>query len=165
MMKRLSIVVLPALLSFAVSVQAESIERIKITDNELSCRQIYDELGSLDKTIAKAKETQSSGQTTATTGQAAGVAAEVATRTGFFGQFGGLSGHLLGSVASKTAANVTEQSGQQTAQQAAETERQAQARKEHLTGLFISRSCKASELKAAAQEPDAVVATKPQSKD
>ncbi|MFZ5502496.1 MAG: hypothetical protein ACOY3V_03025 [Pseudomonadota bacterium] len=152
-----------SILFITASANAETItiERIKITDNEMSCRQIYDELGAMDKHIADAKAVQASGETTATTGQAAGVAAEVASRTGLFGQLGGLTGHLFGSLASKTAASVTEQSGQQTAKQAAETERQALARKEHLTELFSVRGCQASNPDAAAKHPDAIVAAKP----
>lgn len=157
-MNRLSLLLLP-MLCMAVSSSAETIERVRITDNELSCRQIYDELGTMDKTITDAQKVQSEGQTTATAGQAGSVAADVASRTGLFGQLGGLTGHLLGSVASKTAANVAEQSGQQTAKQAGETERQAVARKEYLTELFTTRGCKASNPDAPASHPNAVVAS------
>lgn len=159
-MNRLSLLLLP-MLCMAVSSSAETIERVRITDNELSCRQIYDELGTMDKTITDAQKVQSEGQTTATAGQAGSVAADVASRTGLFGQLGGLTGHLLGSVASKTAANVAEQSGQQTAKQAGEMERQAMARKEHLTELFSVRGCKASDPDAAAKYPGARVAATP----
>jgi hypothetical protein len=105
----------PLLALFSLNAFAQApapIERVKITDNDLTCKAAYDELQGLDKTIAETKAAQSSGQTTATAGQAAGVAAEVASRTGLFGSLGGLTGHIFGTVASKTAANVAEQQGQ-----------------------------------------------------
>ncbi|MDI1246289.1 MAG: hypothetical protein PSV24_12920 [Rhodoferax sp.] len=130
------------------------IERIKITDNDLSCQQLVDERNSMDKLVADAKTAQSSGQTTATAGQAAVVAAEVAQRTGMFGALGGLTGHLFGSVAAKTAANVAEQSGQQDAAQAAAREKQALARKEHLTQMFLAKGCSASDPSAPGRTPN-----------
>ena len=143
MLPRFSIlaITLPLLVGIAHAQAPAPIERIKITDNDLTCRQILDEHAGMDKVIADAKAAQSSGQTTATAGQAAGVAAEVASRTGLFGALGGLTGHLVGSVASKTAANVAEQSGQQDAASAAERQKQALARKEHLTQLFLAKNC------------------------
>ncbi len=148
------------LLSATAFAQAPApIERVKITDNDLTCRANYDELQGLDKTIAEAKATQSSGQTTATAGQAAGVAAEVASRTGLFGSLGGLTGHLLGTVASKTAANVAEQQGQMTAVQAVEREKQALARKEHLTQIFLAKGCSASDPSAPGKTPNAAIMT------
>lgn len=154
------------LLSATVLAQAPApIERVKITDNDLTCLSAYNELQGMDKIVAEAKETQSSGQTTATAGQAAGVAAEVASRTGMFGALGGLTGHLLGTVASKTAAGVAEQQGQVTAAQAAEREKQALGRKEHLTQIFLAKGCSASDPSAPAKLPNAaiVVATATQS--
>ena len=130
---------------FSLCANAQNIERIRITDGDLSCRQIHDELGAMDKVIADAKQAQASGETTATAGQVGGVAAEVASRTGLFGQVGGLWGHIAGTVASKTAANVTEQTGKQGAQQSAEREKQALARKEHLTSTFLAKGCRSSD--------------------
>ncbi|MBI5792753.1 MAG: hypothetical protein HZA63_14885 [Rhodocyclales bacterium] len=147
------------LLSATAFAQAPApIERVKITDNDLTCQAKYDELQGLDKMIAEAKATQSSGQTTATAGQAAGVAAEVASRTGLFGSLGGLTGHLFGTVASKAAANVAEQQGQMTAAQAVEREKQALARKEHLTQIFLAKGCSASDPSAPPKTPDATLA-------
>lgn len=136
---------------------APPIERVKISDNEMTCAQMHTEIGGMDKIIAQSKEAEAAGQNTATAGQAGGVAAEVASRTGIFGAFGGLAGHIFGSVAAKTAANVAEQSGQQSTQEAAEQGRQALARKEHVTTLFLNKGCKASdpnfEPKAGTQPP------------
>lgn len=130
---------------FSLCANAQNIERIKITDNDLNCRQIHDELGAMDQAIADAKQAQASSENTATAGQVGGVAAEVASRTGLFGQVGGLFGHIAGTVASKTAANVTEQTGKQGAQQNADREKQALARKEHLTSTFLAKGCKSSD--------------------
>ena len=150
------------LLSATVLAQAPApIERVKITDNDLTCQAKYNELQGLDKIIAEAKATQSSGQTTATAGQAAGVAAEVASRTGLFGSLGGLTGHLFGTVASKAAANVAEQQGQMTAAQAVEREKQALARKEHLTQMFLAKGCSASDPSAPAKTPEATGSQSP----
>lgn len=147
-----------ALLSAAAFAQAPApIERVKITDNELSCKAAFDELQGLDKVIAETKAAQSAGQNTATAGQAAGVAAEVASRSGLFGSIGGLTGQIFGSVASKTAANVAEQQGQMTAAQAVEREKQALARKEHLTQIFLTKGCSASDPSAPGKMPNAAL--------
>lgn len=149
---------LPLFAGIAQAQALEPIERVRITDNDLGCQQIFDERNVMDKAIADAKAAQSSGQTTATAGQAAGVAAEVASRTGLFGSLGGLGGHIFGTVASKTAANVAEQSGQQDATKAAEREKQALARKEHLTQLFLAKGCSAADPSAPPRTPNAAPA-------
>ncbi len=135
----------PAFFSPALA-QQSPIERIRITDNELTCAQLYAEAGAMDKVTADARAAEGQGNTTATAAQAGNVAAEVAGRTGLFGSLGGLTGALFGQVAAQTAAGVAQQSGQMTAQQAAERGKQAAARKEHVSSLFLNRGCKASDL-------------------
>lgn len=154
-MKRLRpCVVVPLLfVATAYAQTPEPIERVKITDNDLTCQQLFDERGDMDKIIAETRAAQASGQNTATAGQAAGVAAEVASRTGLFGSLGGLTGHIFGTVASKTAANVAEQSGQQDAAKAGEREKQALGRKEHLTQIFLAKGCSANDPSAPAKTP------------
>lgn len=125
--------------------QPAPIERIKMTDGEASCAQLYAETGDMDKAIAAAQASQSSGNSTAMAGNAANLAAEVADRTGLFGQFGGVAGALFGKTAAQTAAGVAQQSGQMTAAQSTERIRQATARKEHVTGIFVARGCRASD--------------------
>ena len=151
-----------------VAVMAQPIDRLKISDNEMTCKQLHGEIAAMDKIMAEAKEAEASGQNTATAGKAGDVAAEVASRTGLFGSFGGLAGHIFGSVASKAAASATEQSGQQTSQQAAERTRQAQARKEHVTGLFLDKGCKSSDLNfepaASAKKPTQLALATPSAK-
>jgi len=154
-----SVLTLFSAIAFAQS--PAPIERVKLTDNDLSCKSTYDELQGLDKIVAEAKAAQSSGQNTATAGQAAGVAAEVASRTGMFGALGGLTGHLFGTVASKTAANVAEQQGQMSAAQAAEREKQALARKDHLTQIFLAKGCSASDPSAPGKTPNAALPMPP----
>ena len=124
------------------------IDRVKITDNELNCGQIHGEIGDMDKIVAQSKATEDKERTSATAAGAAGTAAEVAGRTGLFGAFGGVAGALFGQVATQTAAGAVQQTSAQSAQQAAERSKQAQARKEHLTGLFLAKDCKASDLNA-----------------
>lgn len=141
-----------ALVSTLVTAQQPAptgpIDRVKITDNELSCAQIHGEIGDMDKIVAQAKTTEDKERTSATAAGAAGTAAEVAGRTGLFGAFGGVAGALFGQVATQTAAGAVQQTSAQSAQQAAERAKQAQARKEHLTGLFLAKDCKASDLNA-----------------
>lgn len=146
------------LLALAGPATGEPIERVKITDNELSCRQMHDELGQMERIIAEAKAAQAEGEKTTLAGQAGGVAAEVASRTGLFAQVGGLFGHIAGTVASKAAADVAAQSGQKSAASAKEREQQALGRKEHLTALFLAKGCKASDPDAPAANPTATVA-------
>ncbi|MCW5575954.1 MAG: hypothetical protein KIT13_07655, partial [Burkholderiales bacterium] len=124
------------------------IDRIRMTDNELSCAQIHAEAGDMERIVGEAKVAEDKQRTSATAAGAAGTAAEIAGRTGLFGALGGLTGHLFGQAATQTAANVVQQSSAQSAQQAAERAKQAAARKEHLTGLFLAKECKASDLEA-----------------
>jgi hypothetical protein len=146
-----------AILQAAHAQTPAPIERIKITDNDLTCQQIFEERNSMDLAVVEAKNAQASGETTAVAGQAAEVAAEVANRTGMFGSLGSVAGQLLGNVASKSAASATTQMGQQDAAQAAARERQALARKDQLTQLFLAKGCSASDPSAAPKNPNAAV--------
>ncbi|WP_300455398.1 hypothetical protein [Accumulibacter sp.] len=152
-----------ALLLCAGGAQAEAlapIERLKITDNDLSCQQLYDERGEMEKIAADAHTTQFSGQAAATAGQAAGVAAaELATRVGLFGPIGGLAGTILAGITSRTTAKLAEQQLQLSAAEAAEREKQALGRKEHLTELFLSKGCSAGDPSAPARPPAAGLST------
>ncbi len=149
-----------ALSAAAWAASAQPIERVKMTDNDLSCRQMHDEITAMDKIVTEAKTMQSEGESTALAGQAGAVAAEVASRTGLFAQMGGLFGHIAGTVASKAAADLAGQSGRRTAQEAKERESQALARKEHLASLFLAKGCKASDPDAPAANPTASVPLK-----
>lgn len=126
--------------------QQAPIERVRLTDNELSCAQLHAEVGEMDRLAAEARAAENEGNTTALAGTAGNVATEVAARTGLFGSLGGLTGHILGQVAGKTAAGAAQQSGQTAAQQAVERGRQAAARKENVSALFLNKGCKTSDL-------------------
>ena len=55
-MYRLSHVLALAACSLALSAVAQTIERVKMTDNDLSCQQIYGEIIQMDGVIAKANQ-------------------------------------------------------------------------------------------------------------
>ncbi|MGE0558801.1 MAG: hypothetical protein AB7O69_11090 [Burkholderiales bacterium] len=121
------------------------IDRVKITDNELTCAQIHGEIGQMDKIVGDARAVEDKERTSANAAGAAGTAAEIAGRSGLFGALGGLTGALLGQAATQTAAGAVQQSSAQSAAQAATRAREARARKEHLTSLFLAKECKASD--------------------
>ena len=158
-----------AVLAFAaLSAQAQTIERVKMTDNDLSCQQIYGEIGQMDKVVAMAAQ-QSAAATPAVAqdpaanvgGQVAGAVAQtalagaVAQNPGLLGNLGGFGGGLgsmFGGIAQQFAAQQAANAGA-AQQQAATTQQsialqaqQAQGRKEHLTGMFLSKGCKMSDI-------------------
>ena len=170
-----SLVLVTSLLVLPLA-HAQTIERVKMTDNDLSCQQIYGEIGQMDGVIAKANQATGTSAPATTPGsdpntQAAGAAVagavatqaigQVAARTGFggFGGFGGGGGglsSLFGNVAQaaansaaqqqQAAAAQQQQAAAAQAQQSALQQQQAQGRKEHLTGLFLSKGCKMSDI-------------------
>lgn len=121
------------------------IERIRMTDNELSCGQIYGESQKMDKVIAEASNSQSTNQSAGVVANVAGQAATSGVLGGFASRvpFGGLFGQAMASGAQQVAAN--------NAQASAERTQQASARKQHLTSMFLAKNCKLSEL----QQPPA----------
>ena len=127
---------------------AGPIERIKLTDNELNCAQIHAEAGQMDKLIADAKAAEDKEKTTGSAASAATTVADVAGKLGMFGRIGGLGGALLGQAAAQAGAGALQKSAQESAQQMAARAQQAGARKEHLTGLFLAKECKVSDLNA-----------------
>jgi hypothetical protein len=154
----------------AVAAHAQSIERVKMTDNDLSCKQMYLEIGQMDGVITRASQpvavaTAPAGSATPDNSAAvgAGVAGAVAqtalARSGGFGGFGGIGGGLggmFGGIAQQAmnsqaqqqqaAAQAAAQQAQMQAQQNGLMGQQAQARKEHLTSLFLSKGCKMSDV-------------------
>ena len=128
---------------------ATPIERIKLTDNELTCAQIHAEVGQMDKLVADARAAEDKDKTTGTTAGAASTVADVAGKLGLFGRIGGLGGALFGQAAAQAGAGAVQKSAQESAQQMAERTKQAGSRKEHLTALFLAKECKASDLSAA----------------
>ncbi len=156
---------------FATGVQAQNIERVKMTDNDLSCQQIYGEIGQMDGVIALASQPVPAplAQPDATAGMGGQVAGAVAQTAiagalarsagsfGGFGNFGGGLGNMFGGIAQQMAQGATAQQAASSGaaqQQAAATQQnqalqsqQAQGRKEHLTSMFLSKGCKMSDVK------------------
>ncbi|MES2414485.1 MAG: hypothetical protein V4614_11830 [Pseudomonadota bacterium] len=161
--------VLAALLS---SAHAQTIERVKMTDNDLSCQQIYGEIGQMDSMIAKASlpapgvqvasadaGSNVGSQIGGAVAQTAMAAAVAQNPSGFGSMFGGLGGGLgsmfggLAQMAAQTAsaqqaaaAGAAQQQAAQAQQNQGLVAQQAQGRKEHLTGMFLSKGCKMSDL-------------------
>lgn len=143
--------VLLALVTPVTLAFAQSIDRVKLTDGDMSCSQIYREIGEMEDImgVAQAERTNSS-TTSATAGmaqQATGVAVHAAAMSGSLGAAVGLAqaAPILGLFGSVTKASAD-------SKEKASTERMAdaKARKEHLTGMFVSRNCKLSEVQAEA---------------
>lgn len=148
------------------ALSAQTIERVRMTDNDLSCQQIYNETVQMDAVVARASQPAMAAAPVADPNanvgvQVAGAVAQTAivhgaARSGF-GGFGGLGGGsllggLLGGAAQQAAtANAQQQAMAQQqaamqAQQGALLAQQAQGRKEHLTTLFLSRGCKLGDM-------------------
>jgi len=151
---------------------AQTVERARMTDNDLSCQQIYNETVQMDAVISRVSQPVApvavAADTSANVGaQVAGAVAQTAiaqgaVRSGFggFGGLGGLGGFgggsllggLLGGAAQQAATTnaqqqaMAQQQNNLQAQQGAVMAQQAQGRKEHLTTLFLSRGCKLGDM-------------------
>ncbi|MDK9703800.1 MAG: hypothetical protein OEL20_11740 [Sulfuritalea sp.] len=149
-------VIIAAISALPLIGAAQTIDRVKLTDSELTCPQIYGEIDEMNKVMGLAKGDRDASATTAAgaglTQQATGVAVQAAALSGSVGAAVGLAqaAPLLGlfGSATKSVADAKEK-------EAAERLGEAKARKEHLTGLFVSRNCKLSDVKqeAAATTP------------
>jgi hypothetical protein len=155
---------LVASLLLATAAHAQSIERVKMTDNDLSCQQIYVEITQMDAVIARANTPGAApGAAPGVAGQvAAGVAGAVAQGAlanaaarsgGFGGMFGGAGGGLggmFGQLAGAVAQNAAAAPAPAPAAAAPAVDpaltAQANGRKEHLTGLFLGKGCKMSDI-------------------
>lgn len=145
-----------ALVLCAASAHAQTIERVKMSDNDLNCQQVYDEIRQMEAVMtrvsapATAAADPSAGNP-AVGAQVAGAVAQQALATGGFGGFGGFGGMLSGLVQAAGAQQAqqqaaAQQSGALQAQQNAVLMQQAQGRKEHLTTVFLSKGCKMSDV-------------------
>lgn len=149
-------VIIAAIAAMPLMCMAQTIERVKLTDSELTCPQIYGEIDEMNKIMGVAKGERDASATTASTAgltqQATGVAVQAAAMSGSLGAAVGLAqaAPLLGlfGSATKSVADAKEKD-------AAERLGEAKARKEHLTGLFVGKNCKLSDIKqeAAASSP------------
>jgi phage protein D len=145
------------------------IERVKMTDNDLTCQQAYNEIGQMDGVMARSRQpvaaagvqADPNAANNAMAGAVAGAVAQTAmanaaARGGFgfggFGGGGGSVGGLFGSLVQQAATQGAQQAAADqaaaaaTAQQNALLAQQAQGRKDHLTSLFLSKGCKMSEI-------------------
>lgn len=150
----------PALSAQEATLPEGPIERVKLSDPEMSCPQIYGEVNQMDRIIAKETGDRDTGAAVAAnaglTQQAVGTAAHAAAMSGSVGSAVGLAqiaplAGLFGNVAAANAQNEAAKS-QERAQQ-------ARARKEHLTSLFIGKGCKLSEMQAGAPATSPAPAT------
>jgi ribosomal protein L12E/L44/L45/RPP1/RPP2 len=158
----------------SLTVTAQTIERVKMTDGDLTCQQIYLETVDMDTLIAKNKTLPAATATgSVTANQVAGVAtqaegaaniaqtaATVSAYSGGLGGFGAAVGlGALGSIFGGAAKIAQGAAAQRAAEDAAvlqkmaaeqqaivQTANQAQARKDHVTSLFLSKGCKMSEI-------------------
>ena len=155
-----------AAVCLAVSAHAQNIERVKMTDNDLNCQQMYQEVTMMDGVMMRASQPVAPGVAAAPAPTDSGAGAQVAGAVvqtaiaqrglGGFGGFGGGLGGLLGGLAGQAAQQGAAQqaAAQQQAQanaaaqasQNAMLSQQAQGRKEHLTGLFLGKGCKMSDI-------------------
>jgi hypothetical protein len=146
-----------ALVLVAAGAQAQTIERVKMSDNDLSCQQVYDEIRQMEAVVARVSAPSATAAADPAAGnsavgaQVAGAVAQQALATGGFGGFGGFGGMLSGLVQAAGAQQAqqqaaAQQSGALQAQQNAVLMQQAQGRKEHLTTVFLGKGCKMSEI-------------------
>ncbi|MDP2034659.1 MAG: hypothetical protein Q8K29_14720 [Polaromonas sp.] len=145
-----------ALVLCAASAHAQTIERVKMSDNDLNCQQVYDEIRQMEAVMTRVSAPATAAADPAAApsavgAQMAGAVAQQALATSGFGGFGGLGGMLSGLVQAAGAQQAqqqaaAQQSGALQAQQNAVLMQQAQGRKEHLTTVFLSKGCKMSDV-------------------
>jgi hypothetical protein len=143
--------------------QAQTIDRMKMTDGDLTCQQMVDEIKLMDMMAAQAATAPAAAPQAAAPdnnvgAQVAGAVAQqavaqAAARGGFggFGGFGGSAGSALGGLFGGLAQAAATQPAAPPPQAAPAGNpmlaQQAAARKEHLTGLFLSKGCKMSNMR------------------
>jgi hypothetical protein len=145
-----------ALVLCAASAHAQTIERVKMSDNDLNCQQVYDEIRQMEAVMTRVSAPATAAAdpaagNPAVGAQVAGAVAQQALATSGLGGFGGLGGMLSGLVQAAGAQQAqqqaaAQQSGALQAQQNAVLMQQAQGRKEHLTTVFLSKGCKMSDV-------------------
>jgi hypothetical protein len=150
----------------ALDAQAQTIERMKMTDGDLNCQQIFTEIKQMDVLIAQANAAPAAAAPSAENAAAQQVAgavaqqamAQVAARSGFGGLFGGGGGSSASSLLGGGGGGLGGLFGGMAQQAVAPAPvavpagnpalaQQAAGRKEHLTGLFLGKQCKMSDVK------------------
>jgi hypothetical protein len=133
-----------ASLLMALPTQAQTIERVKITDNDLNCAQIHSEITEMDAIAARHAEADAEARNAGNSEVATGIVVDVFGRV--LGAFGGVFGQIFGGVATQAATRGVEQARKEDDRRSQENRQQAAARKAHLTTLFVNRGCRASDL-------------------
>ncbi len=123
---------------------AQTIERVKITDNDLTCAQIHAEITEMDALVARHNEVDAEARNARNSDIATGMVVDVFGRV--LGAFGGVFGQIFGGVATQAASRGVAESKKDDDRRAQEHRQQASARRAHLTTLFVNRGCRASDL-------------------
>lgn len=156
-----TLAILALMAAAATCAQAQTIERMKMTDGDLTCQQMYDEIKMMDMMAAQAaaqpaaaapapsQDNQVGAQVAGAVAQTA--VAHAAARSGW-GWGAGSAGSALGGLFGGLAQAAAQQQAQAPAPAPAAMGNpalaaQAAGRKEHLTGLFLGKSCKMSEMR------------------
>lgn len=121
----------------------QTIERVKITDNDLTCAQIHAEITEMDAIVARYNEADAEARN-GSSDIATGIVVDVFGRV--LGAFGGVFGQIFGGVATQAATRGVADAKKDDDRRAQEHRQQAAARKAHLTTLFVNRGCRTSDL-------------------
>lgn len=126
---------------------ANAFERVKLSDGELSCEQLYAEVDYMGSLVGDAEGSRDTANAIATgsdmTNQGLGLAATAAAWSGAGSSIGSLA--QIGSLTNMFGGAAKTYSGHQGRQAEIDIE-DARARKTHLTELFIKKECKVSAL-------------------
>lgn len=153
---------LTALILVAAAAQSQTIERMKMTDGDLTCQQIFTEIKQMDSVIAQANAAPAPAPAAdnAVGSQVAGAVAQqalgmAAARTGGLGGLGGMFGGsggggglggLFGGIAQQAVQQAVAPAPAAAPAGNPALGQQAAGRKEHLTGLFLGKQCKMSDV-------------------
>jgi hypothetical protein len=140
--------------SLALAQSSGVIEKIKITDGDLTCKQIYAEIGEMDKLMGVNKQTRDNASTANTAADVAQTALPAAAQAAAYaGNYAGAVGLAQALPFASIFGSVAKGVAKQQESSAAETLGNAKGRKEHLTGLFLQKGCKLSDVAPPAPAP------------
>jgi hypothetical protein len=122
----------------------QTIDRVKITDNDLTCAQIHAEVTEMDTIVARYNAADAQAGNTGDSEIATGMVVDIFGR--MLGIFGGTLGQIFGGVATQAATRGVKEVNKEDNQRTLEHRRQAEARKSYLTTMFVNRGCRTSDL-------------------
>lgn len=122
----------------------QTIDRVKITDNDLTCAQIHAEITEMDAVVVRYNEADAEARNAGGSEVATGMVVDIFGRV--LGIFGGTLGQIFGGVATQAATRGMTEAKKEDTQRTQEHRRQAEARKSYLTTMFVNRGCRASDL-------------------